>query len=99
MIAIATLVLAVPLGFFVSSRSAAFVAYMAVYVQLFVFQTAYLTRQWVDGDHSAFPKDADNLGFGYLVVTSVIFAVGFLLVALGHRLATRRRSSASVAID
>jgi len=92
MIALATALLAFPIGMLVKERLAAYVVYLAIYTQLFVFQTSYLLRQWSGGDHSAFPKDPDNIGVGYLVVTSVIYIVGFLLVTLGHRVGAKRRA-------
>lgn len=45
---------------------------------------------WVGGDDSAFPKDPDTVPISYGVVTAGLFGVGFGLVALGHRMRTRR---------
>ena len=90
MIAIVTVLLAFPLGYLVRSHLAANVAYAIAYLWAFTFQTLYLTRMWVGGDDSAFPKDPDTLPISYGLVASAIFAVGFGLVALGHRVAARR---------
>jgi hypothetical protein len=90
MIAIVTVLLAFPLGYLLRSHQAANVAYAIAYLWAFTFQGLYLTRMWVGGDHSAFPKDPDTLPISYGLVAGGIFAVGFGLVALGHRVATRR---------
>jgi hypothetical protein len=60
------------------------------YLWAFSFQNLYLTRMWVGGDESAFPKNPDTLPIEYGLVAGGIFAVGFGLVALGHRLGSRR---------
>jgi hypothetical protein len=91
MIAIVTVLLAFPLGFFLRSHLAANVAYATAYLWAFVFQGIYLTRMWVGGDDSAFPKDPDTIPVSYGIVCAAIFAVGFALVAVGHRLGARRR--------
>jgi hypothetical protein len=90
MIAITTVLLALPLGFLVRNQLVASVAYAIAYLWAFTFQTLYLIRSWVGGDHSAFPKDPDTLPISYGIVASGIFAIGFGLVAVGHRLAARR---------
>lgn len=91
MIALVTLLVAFPVGFALRSHLAANVTYAIAYLWAFTFQGLYLTRAWVGGDSSAFPKDADTLPIEYGVVAAGIFAVGFGLVALGHRLGSRRR--------
>jgi hypothetical protein len=96
MIALVTLLVAFPLGFLLRDRLPAFVAYLALYLYAFTFQTGYLTRAWVQGDDSAFPREVD-LGLGYLAVTAAILAAGCGLVALGHHLGHRRRSRAGAA--
>ena len=90
MIAIVTVLLSFPLGYLVRSHLAANVAYAIAYLWAFTFQTLYLTRMWVGGDVSALSKNPDTLPISYGVVASAIFAVGFGLVALGHRVAARR---------
>jgi len=90
MIAIVTVLLAFPLGYLLRSHLAANVAYAIAYLWAFTFQGLYLTRMWVGGDNSAFAQDPDALPISYGIVTAGIFAVGFGLVALGHRMRTRR---------
>ena len=90
MVAIVTVLLAFPLGYLVRSHLAANVAYAIAYLWAFTFQGIYLTRMWVGGGLEAFPKDPDTLPIEYGIVTAGIFAVGFGLVALGHRVAARR---------
>jgi hypothetical protein len=90
MIAVVTVLLAFPLGFFLRSHLAANVAYAIAYLWAFSFQNVYLVRMWTAEDASTFPKDADAIPFEYGLVTAAIFAVGFGLVALGHRLGARR---------
>ncbi len=92
MIAIVTILLAFPLGFFFRSHLNANVAYAVAYLWAFTFQGLYLTRQWVGGDASAFPKDPDNFPLSYGLVAAGIFAVGFGLVALGRKVGSRRRN-------
>ncbi len=88
MIAVATVLLAFPLGFFLRSHLAANVAYAIAYLWAFTYQTLYLTLSSFGGDESAFPKDEFPLSYG--LVAAAIFAVGFALVTLGHRLGARR---------
>jgi hypothetical protein len=90
MIAVVTVLLAFPLGYFLRSQLAANVAYAIAYLWAFTFQGLYLTRMWVGGDNSAFAKDPDALPISYGIFTAGIFAVGFGFVALGHRLRSRR---------
>ena len=92
MIAIVTVLLAFPLGFFLRSHLAANLAYAVAYLWAFVFQGLYLTRMWVGGDDSAFPKDADTIPVMYGVFCAGLFGVGFGLVAVGHMVSARRRA-------
>lgn len=91
MIAVVTVLLALPLGFFVRSHLNANVAYAIAYLWAFTYQGVALIREWVGGDTSAFAKDPDQVPLSYGLVAAAIFAVGFGLVALGHRLGSRRR--------
>jgi len=97
MIAVVTVLLAFPLGFFVRSHHAANTAYAVAYLWAFTFQGVYLMISWVGGDYSAFSKNPDKMPVGYGLVAAAIFAVGFGLVALGHRFGSRRRSRNLVA--
>jgi hypothetical protein len=90
MIAIVTVLLAFPLGYLLRSHLAANVAYAIAYLWAFTFQGLYLTRMWVGGDSSAFDKNPDTLPISYGLVAAGIFAAGFGLVALGHRVGARR---------
>lgn len=101
MIAIVTVLLAFPLGFFLRSKTSAYVAYVALFGYCFTFQTLYLLRTWIGDRTQVFAEDPEALPVSYLAVTGGIYAVGFVLVALGHRLgATRRtRKATTTAID
>ncbi|MFD7156570.1 hypothetical protein ACFV9C_18365 [Kribbella sp. NPDC059898] len=94
MIAIATVLFAFPLGFFLRNRLVAHIAYIAIYGYCFTFQTLYLMRSWVGGSHEAFPADPNQLPIAYGVVTGGIYLVGNLLVVLGYRVGSRRRTRA-----
>jgi hypothetical protein len=88
---IVTLLVAVPIGYFVRGRVVAFLAFVAVHSFVFTFQSMELTREWVGGDNSAYPKSPKVIAWSYGVVNLVIYAGGFGLVILGGRLARRRR--------
>lgn len=90
MIAIVTVLLALPLGFFLGSYLAANLTYAVAYLWAFVFQTLYLLLPSVDGSTGqAF--EAETFPWSYGLATLTIFVIGFGLVALGHRLRLRRR--------
>jgi hypothetical protein len=98
MVAVVTILFALPLGYLVRNPVAAYVGYVAVYGWAFTYQAVYLLLSRVDGDHSAFPPDGFPLSYG--VVTLAIYVVGFGLVTLGRWLRTRRtRSSERVAMS
>jgi hypothetical protein len=85
-------VLALPLGLLLRARSAAYLAYLAVFAYCFTFQSTYLTTAWVRGNPDAgFPADGAP-SLSYLAVTLTIYLTGFGLVTLGH--AVRQRRSA-----
>ncbi len=93
MIAVVTLLLAFPLGYFLTSRLAANTAYAVAYLWAFVFQTLYLLLDALGGGTSpAFGTGRFPLSYG--LVALAVFGVGFALVASGHWLRGRRRSSA-----
>jgi hypothetical protein len=96
MIALVTILLALPLGYFLKNRLSAAFAYATIYLWSYTFQTAYLTRGWADGQDVGFRRPAD-FGLDYGLVTAAIFIVGFGLVALGHLLGTRRRARQGIA--
>jgi hypothetical protein len=90
MIAIVTILLAFPLGFFLRSHLAANTAYAIAYLWAFVFQGIYLMLDMLDGGKNpAFEPDTFPASYG--VVAASIFAVGFGLVALGRRVGRGRR--------
>jgi hypothetical protein len=90
MIAVVTVLLALPLGYLLRSRLAASTTYAIAYLWAFVFQTLYLLLDSLEGgEDPAF--EAGVFPWQYGVVTLAIFAVGFGLVNLGHWL--RARSS------
>lgn len=91
MIAVVTVLLALPLGFFVPNRTAAFLAYVTAYLWAFTFQSVYLLLDAMGGGTSGFSPDTFPLSYG--AVTAAILAVGVGLVALGHRLGARRRAA------
>lgn len=90
MIALVTILVAFPAGLLLRSHLAANVAYAIAYLWAFSFQGLYLVRSWVGGDDSAFAKDPDALPVSYGVVGAAMFAIGFGLVAVGHRVRVRR---------
>ena len=92
---IVMIVIAFPLGFFIKSRTAAYLAYIAVHGFVFTFQSVALITQWAGGDKSAFgpyPKADKGEVWSYGLVNLLIFAAGLGLVALGYYLANRRRN-------
>jgi len=94
MIAIVTILLAFPLGFFLSSRLAANTAYAIAYLWAFVFQGTYLMLDSVSNGKTLNDEPAFVPGefpWQYGVVTLLIFGAGFGLVAFGHRVGRGRR--------
>ena len=85
MIAIVTVLAALPLGFFARNRLAAATTYAVAYLWAFTFQTLYLLLDSLGGG-SAPAFEVDEFPLDYGVVTLAVFAVGFGLLALGHRL-------------
>lgn len=90
MIAVVTVLLALPAGYFMRSWFAANTTYAVAYLWAFVFQTLYLSL-----DGSAFGPDEFPMSYG--LVTGGIFAVGFGLVAVGHVVRRRRDARDPVA--
>jgi hypothetical protein len=89
------LLLPLPLGYLIANRTAAFLAYVAAHSFLFTFQTMTLVRAWVGGDTHAFAPDPNSLEWSYALVNLAIYAAGLGMVAIGHRLAQRRRAKAA----
>jgi hypothetical protein len=90
-IAIVTVLVAFPAGFFLSRRLAAVVLYAAAYAWAFGFQGIYLMLAAVDHQKGA-AFEVGDFPWGYGVVTLGIYLVGFGLVFLGHRAGGGRRA-------
>lgn len=91
MIAVVTVLLAFPLGLLLSSRTAANLGFVAAYTWAFTFQGVYLLLARSGGDTSAF-GNYSSFPWSYGAVTLGVYAVGFGLVELGHRLGAKRRT-------
>ena len=100
---IVMIVAALPIGFCIRSRTAAYIIYIAVYGFVFTFQSVDLIIEWAGGSKSAFgpyPKADKSQVWSYGLVNLVIFAAGLGLVTLGYYLASRRRiRAAAVNLD
>jgi hypothetical protein len=95
MIAVVTVLLALPAGYLMRSRLAAMTTYAVAYLWAFAFQTLYLLLDsFGGGSHPAF--EAGEFPWQYGVVTLGILGVGFGLVEAGHRLARRRHTVVAV---
>ena len=90
MIALVTLLVALPAGYLLRTRQAALTTYAVAYLWAFVFQGVYLLLGALgpDADESAFAPGECPWAYG--VVALLILAVGVGLVEAGHRLALRR---------
>jgi len=94
MIAVVTVLLAFPLGFFLRSRLAANTAYAVAYLWAFTFQTLYLLLDSIGGGKNpAFTEG--KFPWSYGVVTLAIFLAGFAVVSLGQWVRSRRRSKSA----
>lgn len=89
MIAVVAL-LAFILGFRMRSRLAANVTYALAYLWAFTFQTLYLLVDSMSDSSGSPAFVAGQFPLSYGAVTLGVWAVGFGLVALGRRAATRR---------
>jgi hypothetical protein len=94
--AILVLLVPFPLGFLLTSRSTAVIAYVAMFSPLFTFQTLSLVTDWAEGGTAAFGGPFPNSDYtqvaGYGVVNLTLYLAGFGLILLGHRLGARRRA-------
>lgn len=100
-----TVVVALPLGFFLRSRSTAVLSYLVAGSYLFSFQSTHLLLEWLaHRSRSAFGPFPDGFParsstsevLGYGVVNTVITLVGIGLVLLGARIRSRREASRDV---
>jgi hypothetical protein len=97
-----TVLVAVPIGFFVRGRGRAILTFLALDAILFTFQTLSVLLDWLgptqgfDGTAfgpkpTAFPATYSNDALaGYGLVNLVVLVVGVGLVVLGSYLARRR---------
>lgn len=58
---ITTLLIALPLGFFIRHRLVAYLAYVAIHGYVFSLQSTQLMREWVGGSTEAFSKNPDTI--------------------------------------
>ena len=86
MIAVLTVLIALPLGWFVRHRLTACVAYGLAFAHVYTFQTAVLLMAWSEDPAGDGMSDSVE----YLMVTTAIYAAGFGLVTLGGWLRARR---------
>ena len=71
------------------------VAYLALFSVVFTFQSVMLITEWAGGHKNAFggfPKANKADVWSYGVVNLILLVVGLGLLALGQRLAARRRA-------
>ena len=94
MIAVITVLLAFPVGYFLRSRLAANTTYAIAYLWAFVYQSTYLMLDSLGGGKNpAF--EVGQFPWSYGLVTLAIFAVGFGLVNVGHWVRARRAGRAA----
>jgi len=100
-----TVLIALPLGLLIASRSTAVLSYLLIGSYLFSFQNTSVLLSWLGhGADSAFgpyperfpAEAATGEVIGYGVVNLVITLVGVGLVLLGARLRARRLSRRNV---
>jgi hypothetical protein len=99
MIAILTILGALPLGLLIRNRLAAYLVYAIAFSHVYTFQTANLVMEWTNGATAAFPASTSRElldgTLGYFAFTTAIYAVGFGLITLGHWLRNRRRPASN----
>lgn len=90
---------AFPLGILLRTRLAAYVAFGLAFSYMFTFQTAQLVLEATRGSTEAFGDLSDpnwdwfGETIGYLVVATIIFAIGMALATAGHAIRVRRARS------
>lgn len=94
MIAVVTVLLALPAGYFLRSRLAANGVYAIAYLWAFAFQTLYLLLDSLGGGANPAFK-AGEFPWSYGVVALAIFLAGFAVVSLGHWIRARRTTPAT----
>ncbi len=102
-----TVLIALPLGLLISSRSTAILSYLLVGSYLFSFQNTSVLLSWLGNSSDpafgpspeSFPAEsAGEQVIGYGVVNALITLIGVGLVLLGARLRARRASKRDVAV-
>lgn len=92
MIALVTVLVAFLAGYLMRSRLAASVVFIAAHTWTYTFQSFHLGLDAMAGDRAA--GQPGEFPWAYGLVTLGIYLTGFGLVALGHRVASRRRGTA-----
>jgi len=96
---IVLLLVPLPLGLLVRSRTAGLVAYTALHAFVFTFQTLVLVVGWASGSgrsaFGAFPDADTGEVWAYGLVNLVVYAAGLGLLVAGQRVAARRRARRS----
>ena len=90
MIAVITILVAFPAGYYFRSRLAANTTYAIAYLWAFVFQTLYLLLDALGDKPDAPAFEAGEFPLSYGLVCALIFGAGFGLVALGRWVRQRR---------
>lgn len=91
MIAVVTIAMCLPLGWFARSRLVANTTYAVAYLWAFVFQTLYLQL-----DAATFPPGEFPLSYG--LATASVLAVGFALIAVAHEARSRHETRRSARV-
>lgn len=91
MIAVVTVLLCLPLGWFVRSRLVANTTYAVAYLWAFTYQTLYLQL-----DPATFPPGEFPLSYG--LATASVLAVGFALIAVAHEARSRHEAGRSARV-
>jgi hypothetical protein len=96
MIAVITILVAFPAGYYFSSRLAANTTYAIAYLWAFVFQSVYLTLDAFSGTSESPAFEPSEFPWAYGLVAALILGAGLGLVEFGHRVAARRRVPVTV---
>lgn len=96
MIAVVTVLLALPLGLLCRQRLVANTAYAVAYLWAFTYQSVYLLVDSPARSDAGEPFPAGVFPLSYGVMTLLVLVVGFGLVEAGHRLGERRRGPSRV---
>lgn len=89
------ILLPLPLGLLVRTRTVAYLAFIAIHAFVFTFQTALLILEWANGSTEAFgsfPEYSTGDVWAYGIINLVIYGLGLGLVTLGQRVRRNRNS-------